>query len=113
MEYHRRRCRLRGVRCPRVHGGIVNGLGDSPNRHDIITGSQPDGTAFSGSDDKTCGNWTKSGEGSAMLGHSDRKGTGASPATNSWVSAHASLGCSDDALRGTGGAGLLYCFAAE
>ena len=92
-------------------GTVVNGRGDTPNQHDILTGSQPDGTAFSGSDDKTCGNWTKSGEGSAIVGHSDRTGLDTSPPALSWNSSHASRGCSVDALKTTGGAGYLYCFA--
>ena len=96
-------------------GEIVKGRGDSPNVHDILTGSQPDGTAFRGDQDMTCGNWTRGGtEGAAMLGHHDRMGTDDSPAAKSWNSSHASRGgCSQEALRGTGGAGLFYCFAAE
>ena len=93
-------------------GEVVNGLGDTPNRHDIMTGSRPDGTAFGGGDDMTCGNWTKSGEGSAMLGHHDRTGTNPDPVANvSWNSSHKSRGCSDPGLASTGGAGYLYCFA--
>jgi hypothetical protein len=94
-------------------GDVVNGRGDTPNRHDILTGTQPDGTAFSGSDDKTCGNWTKSGEGSAVVGHHDRTGLDTSPPSLSWNSSHPSRGCSDDALKSTGGAGFIYCFAAK
>ncbi|MFY0527990.1 hypothetical protein ACN28I_34155 [Archangium gephyra] len=96
-------------------GEIVEGRGDTPNRHDILTGSQPDGTAFAGAEDWTCGNWTRSGtEGAAMLGHSDRLGLSDTEAARSWNSSHLSRGgCSQDALRGTGGAGLFYCFAAE
>ncbi len=92
-------------------GMVVNGRGDTPNEHDILTGSQPDGTAFAGSDDKTCGNWTKSGEGSAVVGHSDRTGLDTSPPALSWNSSHPSRGCSVDGLKSTGGAGYLYCFA--
>ena len=94
-------------------GEVVNGLGDTPNRHDILTGSKPDGMAFTGSDDMTCGNWTKSGaDGSAMLGHHDRTGTNPDPVANvSWNSSHKSRGCSDAGLASTGGAGYLYCFA--
>lgn len=88
-------------------GTVVNGRGDNPNTHDILTGSQPDGTAFRADEDHTCHNWTSSDEGSAMLGHFDRQGGG----FTSWNSAHMSRGCSVDALRSTGGAGLLYCFA--
>jgi hypothetical protein len=82
-----------------------------PNKHDILTGSQPDGTAFAGAEDKTCGNWTKSGEGSAIVGHHNRAGLDTSPPALSWNSSHPTRGCSDDALKGTGGAGLIYCFA--
>ena len=94
-------------------GEIVNGRGDTPNMHDVLTGSQPDGTAFAGDEDRTCGNWTKSGEGSAMVGHHDRMGLRDDEPSRSWNSSHPSRGCSDEALRGTGGAGLLYCFAAN
>jgi hypothetical protein len=96
-------------------GEMVKGRGDQPNQHDILTGSQPDGTAFTGAEDMTCGNWTKSGtEGAAMTGHHDRTGTDDSAPAKSWNSSHATRGgCSQDALRGTGGAGLFYCFAAN
>jgi len=94
-------------------GEMVNGRGDSPNMHDILTGSQPDGTAFAGADDRTCGNWTKSGDGAAQVGHHDRMGLNEEPPAKSWNSSHPSRGCSDAALIGTGGAGLLYCFAAK
>ncbi len=90
-------------------GEMVNGRGDTPNTHDILTGSQLDGTAFPPGEDHTCGNWTKSGEGSAQLGHHDRQGGGQNP--TSWHSAHGSRGCSQENLRGTGGNGLFYCFA--
>ena len=90
-------------------GEMVNGRGDDPNRHDILTGSQPDGTAFSGDEDTTCGNWTSSGEGSARVGHHDRQGGGDDG--TSWNSAHGSRGCSQENLQGTGGNGLFYCFA--
>ena len=92
-------------------GEVVNGRGDTPNRHDILTGSMPDGTASTASGDSTCANWTSSGDGSALLGHHDRQGGGANP--TSWNSAHPSRGCSQDNLRGTGGDGLFYCFAAK
>jgi hypothetical protein len=94
-------------------GEMVNGRGDSPNKHDILTGSQTDGTAFAGADDRTCGNWTKSGDGAAQVGHHDRMGLNEEPPAKSWNSSHPSRGCSDAALIGTGGAGLLYCFAAK
>lgn len=92
-------------------GDVVNGRGDQPNRHDILTGSQLDGTLAAGTGDMTCGNWTSSGEGSAMLGHHDRQGGGQNP--TSWNAAHASRGCSQANLRATGGDGLFYCFAAR
>jgi len=96
-------------------GEPVKGRGDQPNQHDILTGSQPDGTAFAGNQDMTCGNWTKSGtEGAAMTGHHDRMGLDESPPAKSWNSSHATRGgCSQEALRGTGGAGLFYCLAAN
>jgi hypothetical protein len=90
-------------------GGMTNGRGDDPNRHDILTGSNLDGTLAMGDGDTTCDNWTSSGEGSALVGHFDRTGGGANP--NSWNSAHASSGCSQENLQGTGGDGLFYCFA--
>ena len=93
------------------YGRMVNGRGDSPNRHDVLTGSQLDGTAFTGSDDTTCGNWTSHGEGSAQVGHHDRTGGGKNP--TSWNSAHGSRGCSQENLQGTGGDGLYYCFAID
>lgn len=92
-------------------GAVVNGRGDTPNTHDILTGSQADGTAFAGAADRTCGNWTSSGEGSAQVGHHDRQGGGADP--TSWNSAHASRGCSQANLQGSGGNGLFYCFASR
>ena len=94
-------------------GEGVNGSGDTPNMHDILTGSQPDGRAIGGSADTTCGNWTRSGAGAAMLGHSDRTGLDDSAPARSWNSSHQSRGCSQEALKGTGGDGRLYCFAAE
>ncbi len=90
-------------------GEVVNGRGDDPNRHDILTGSQLDGTFLAGDDDTTCQNWTASGEGSARVGHHDRTGGGEHP--TSWNSAHGSRGCSQENLRGSGGDGLFYCFA--
>ncbi|MGC3940356.1 hypothetical protein ACOTTU_21355 [Roseobacter sp. EG26] len=93
------------------NGAKINGVGDSPNEHDILTGSMVDGMAYFpwAEGDHTCSNWTSSGEGSAQVGHHDRHGGG----NTSWNSAHGSRGCSQDALTGTGGAGLFYCFAAE
>lgn len=93
------------------NGRTVKGRGDKPNTHDILTGSQRDGTAFDGDGDKTCANWTSSAAGSAQVGHHDRTGGGSDP--TSWNSAHASRGCSQDDLIGTGGNGLFYCFAAD
>lgn len=90
-------------------GEVVNGRGDSPNQHDILTGSQLDGTAFADGADLTCQDWTSDDEGSAQLGHHDRQGGGANP--TSWNSAHASRGCSQTDLQGTGGNGYFYCFA--
>ena len=93
-------------------GQVVNGRGDTPNMHDILTGSQPNGTAIAGAGvDTNCGNWTKDGAGAAMVGHSDRIGLDDSVPARSWNSSHQSRGCSMDALKSTGGAGLLYCFA--
>jgi hypothetical protein len=94
-------------------GEVLNGRGDTPNRHDILTGSQADGTAISGSADMTCSNWTSGGEGSAMVGHHDRIGLKDDEPSRSWNASHPSRGCGDEALRATGGAGLLYCFAAD
>lgn len=90
-------------------GNVVQGRGDQPNRHDILTGSLPDGTAAP----QTCDNWTSDGEGAAMVGHHDRVGLNDSAAAKSWNSSHPSRGCGQEALRGTGGDGLLYCFAAN
>ena len=94
-------------------GEPVNGRGDAPNQHDMLTGSQADGTAFGPADDRTCGNYTRSGaEGAVMLGHHDRSGLDDSPPAKSWNTSHLSRGgCSQDALKSTGGAGLFYCFA--
>ncbi len=93
---------------------VVRGRGDQPNEHDILTGSQADGTAFPAGEDRTCGNWTRSGaEGAAMVGHHDRIGLADTPPARSWNASHPSRGCSQEALRGTGGSGRIYCFAAE
>ncbi len=91
-------------------GELVNGRGDKPNEHDILTGSMDDGTAYFPDDaDHTCNNWTSSDTGSAQVGHHDRHGGG----NLSWTSAHGSRGCSLDALAKTGGNGRFYCFAAD
>jgi hypothetical protein len=92
-------------------GEPVPGRGDKPNQHDILTGSQMDGTAFTDGEDHTCNNWTSNSTGSAQVGHHDRQGGGANP--TSWNSAHASKGCSQQNLIATGGAGYFYCFAAK
>ena len=92
-------------------GELVNGRTDTPNMHDILTGSQPDGRAFPPDKDTTCSNWTSSGEGSAMVGHHDRQGLRDDEPSRSWNSSHASRGCSQEGLKSTGGNGLLYCFA--
>jgi hypothetical protein len=98
-------------------GEIVNGRGDTPNRHDMLTGSQPNGTAFPVGEDHTCHNWTSSTQGAAMLGHHDRMGLRDDAASHSWNSSHPSRGpdggCSQADLRSTGGDGLFYCFAAQ
>lgn len=94
-------------------GAIVNASGDKPNMHDILTGSQPDGAAFTGSDDRTCSNWTNGGDGHAMVGHHNRAGLVDDAPSKSWNSSHPSRGCSLAALKKSGGAGLLYCFAAN
>jgi hypothetical protein len=93
-------------------GEMVNGRGDSPNQHDILTGSTLLGTAFGADEgDTTCSNWTSSGEGSARVGHHDRTGGGENP--TSWNSAHGSRGCGQADLQGTGGNGYFYCFAVD
>lgn len=96
-------------------GATVNGRGDTPNTHDMLTGSQPDGRAFAGDQDMTCRNWTSSTQGAAMLGHHDRQGLRDDDASKSWNSSHPSRGpdggCSQNDLKSTGGAGLFYCFA--
>jgi hypothetical protein len=88
-------------------GQVMNGAGDAPNSHDMLTGSQTDGRGYTDNQDHTCNNWTSSGRGSAQVGHSDRIGGG----NKSWNSSHATKGCSQDTLVSTGGAGLFYCFA--
>lgn len=92
-------------------GEMVNGRGDSPNQHDILTGSDADGNAFTDGEDHTCNNWTSNTDGSAQVGHHDRQGGGADP--TSWNSAHGSRGCSLQDLQGSGGNGYFYCFATD
>jgi hypothetical protein len=94
-------------------GEPVKGRGDQPNEHDILTGSDPDGRYSTAGGDTTCGNWTKSGEGSAIVGHHDRAGLKDTRHMKSWNSSHGSRGCSQDQLKSSGGAGLVYCFAAN
>ena len=98
-------------------GEMVNGRGDTPNRHDILTGSTPDGRAFPPGEDRTCSNWTSSAQGAAMVGHHDRMGLRDDDASKSWNASHPSRGpdggCSQADLRSTGGDGLFYCFAAN
>lgn len=98
-------------------GDVINGRGDSPNRHDVLTGSQADGTAFAAGEDRTCKNWTSSTQGAAMVGHSDRLGLRDDDASKSWNTSHPSRGadggCSQADLKSTGGDGLMYCFAAN
>jgi hypothetical protein len=98
-------------------GEVINGRGDTPNRHDVLTGSQPDGTAFAAGEDRTCKNWTSSTQGAAMVGHIDRIGLRDDDASKSWNSSHPSRGpdggCSQNDLKSTGGDGLMYCFAAN
>ena len=95
-------------------GEIVKGSGDTPNQHDILTGSDPAGMYSTAGGDTTCGNWAKSGEGSAIVGHHDRAGLKKETRhMTSWNSSHGSRGCSQDNLVATGGNGLFYCFAAN
>ena len=104
---------LHGSQSKLTKGTAVNEIADevSPEAHEILTGSHPDGTAFPGNARRTCNNWTSSGAGSAQVGYSDRMGKGEHP--NSWNSAHPTSGCSDEAFRKSGGAGLFYCFAID
>ncbi|PDT72894.1 lectin [Bradyrhizobium sp. C9] len=98
-------------------GEVINGAGDTPNRHDVLTGSQADGTAFAAGEDRTCKNWTSSTQGAAMVGHFDRKGLRDDEPSKSWNTSHPSRGpdggCSQADLKSAGGDGLLYCFAAN
>ncbi len=94
-------------------GNVIKGRGDTPNEHDILTGSRDDGTAFAPQQDTTCGGWTKSGDGSAVVGHHDRAGPLPEAWAKSWNFSHPSVGCSQEALVRTGGAGKFYCFASN
>jgi len=107
LDQARRGNNLTKVTALNEKGETVNGVGDTPNRHDMLTGSQLDGTAFTDGADHTCQNWTSGGSGTAQLGHHDRTGGG----NTSWNATHASRGCSQENLVATGGAGLFYCFA--
>lgn len=91
-------------------GEVVKGRGDEPNQHDVLTGSNADGTLAAG---QTCADWTSNGEGTAMLGHHDRMGPDTLATATSWNAAHPSRGCSQEALIGTGGNGYFMCFAAQ
>lgn len=94
-------------------GATLSGRGDAVNMHDVLTGSDPDGRYSTAGGDTTCGNWTRSGEGSAIVGHHDRQGLKDTRHMTSWNSSHGTRGCSMEALRSTGGAGRFYCFAAD
>jgi len=94
-------------------GVQINGVGATPNQHDVITGSKPDGRAYTDAADHTCKNYTSSGEGNVRVGHSDRTNRGATGGNVSWNSTHDSKGCSQENLVSTGGAGYFYCFAAD
>ncbi len=94
-------------------GEIVSGRGDPVNMHDILTGSDPDGRYSTAGGDTTCGNWTKNGDGSAIVGHHDRIGLKDTRHMKAWNSSHGSAGCGQDALKKTGGAGMFYCFLAN
>jgi hypothetical protein len=107
LEAARRGNNMTKVTAINEKGETINGVGDTPNRHDMLTGSQLDGNAFTDGADHTCQNWTSSTTGTAQLGHHDRTGGG----NTSWNSTHPSRGCSQENLVATGGAGLFYCFA--
>jgi hypothetical protein len=94
-------------------GEMVKARGDTPNEHDILTGSDPNGMYSTAGGDTTCGNWTKSADGSAIVGHHDRSGLKPTRHMESWNSSHGSRGCSQDQLKASGGAGLVYCFLAN
>lgn len=94
-------------------GEKISGRGDAVNTHDILTGSDPQGNFSTAGGDTTCGNWTKSGDGSAIVGHHDRIGLKETRHMTSWNSSHGTRGCGADALKSTGGAGLFYCFRSD
>jgi hypothetical protein len=109
LEFGRLGNRVNKVSAVDEKGNMHKGIGDTPNEHDVLTGSQPDGRAFTDNADHTCNNWTSSSTGTAMLGHLDRLGG----PNASWNSVHPSQGCSQQNLIATGGAGFLYCFAVQ
>ena len=109
-ELHSERANLTKQSILTETGQVSNGRGDTPNQHDILTGSNADGTAYTGAGTTACANWTGNDEGSARVGHHDRQGGGDDP--TSWNSAHDSRGCSQENLIATGGNGYFYCFAA-
>ncbi|MFN8059727.1 MAG: hypothetical protein U0Q12_11260 [Vicinamibacterales bacterium] len=109
LEAARRGNNINRVTAIDEKGNPIKGVGDTPNQHDMLTGSQLDGTAFPDGADHTCQNWTSGGTGTAQLGHHDRTGGG----NTSWNSTHPSRGCSQENLVATGGAGLFYCFAID
>ncbi len=94
-------------------GAVINGRGDTPNLHDVLTGSTTDGRLATGDKNMTCSNWTSSGDGMAVVGHHDRTGLDESAPAKSWNASHPSRGCGQEALKATGGGGLFYCFAAN
>lgn len=112
-ELHSSRNRLNKQTALTEKGEAVSGRGDAVNRHDILTGSDPSGNYSTAGGDTTCGNWTSSGEGSAIVGHHDRKGLKETRHMTSWNSSHGSRGCSQEQLQSTGGDGLFYCFVAD
>jgi hypothetical protein len=112
-ELHSAKNRINKETALTEKGERVNGRGDNPNTHDILTGSDPQGMFSTAGGDTTCGNWTKSGEGSAIVGHHDLQGLKDTRHMKSWNSSHGSRGCGQDQLKASGGAGLLYCFAAD
>lgn len=112
-ELHSAKNKLSKTTALSEKGEPVMGRGDAVNMHDILTGSDPNGMYSTAGGDTTCANWTSSGEGSAIVGHHDRIGLKDTRHMTSWNSSHGSRGCSQEALKGTGGAGLFYCFAAN
>jgi hypothetical protein len=112
-ELHSDKANLTKATIVTEKGDQVSGRGDPVNMHDILTGSDPNGMYSTAGGDTTCGNWTKNGDGSAIVGHHDRIGLKDTRHMKSWNSSHGSAGCSQDALKKTGGNGLFYCFVAN